>query len=388
MSYSFELPTQILFGVDGLLEIVEHASVYGDRVLFVCPADIIDLAKPTLENLNKSSFKVTVVEQLQAEPSCQYIDELTVELKQQQGFDLIIGFGGGSAMDLAKALSISLTHSESIWLYANLSNRPPLVLQNKTLPVFTIPTTSGTGSEVTPYAVLSNSETRQKGTIQETAIFPRLAIVDASLLVNMPAELTASTAIDAFAHALEATINISKPAPMAELFGIKAMTIIGENLPAVLAAPQDQALRQNIAYASTLAGMAISHRGTTTAHAIAEPLGALTKIPHGVGVAITTLPVMRNTENYAETILSNLDTQVFSSAQPSAANFNANLEKLIENAGLNKTVTDILGAEKVKGLADELVTNVMNFKFRPLKQHPMEWGEEGVRKIVNELIYG
>ncbi|WP_339672280.1 iron-containing alcohol dehydrogenase [Dasania marina] len=388
MSYSFNLPTQIVFGINEIDTLAEHASVYGDRILFICPQDIVDLAKPIIENLKQSRLNLTVIEPEPAEPSCQYIDQLSAELKQQAGFDLIIGFGGGSAMDLAKALSIALSHDEPIWLYANLSNRPPLALTNQPLPVITIPTTSGTGSEVTPYAVLANNETKQKGTIQEPAIFPKLAIVDASLLTNMPRALTASTAIDAFAHALEATINISKPAPMAELFGVQAMKIIADNLAAVLASPKDKDLRQHMAYASTLAGMAISHRGTTTTHAIAEPLGALTKMPHAVAVAVTTMPVMRHSEKHASAVLVRLDSEVFASAQASAASFNKNLESLINLAGFNKPLSAMLADEQLLGLADELVDNVMRFKFRPLKQHPIEWGEEGVRNIVNDLIHG
>ena len=175
---------------------------------------------------------------------------------------------------------------------------------------------------------------------------------------------------------------------MAELFGVQAMKIIADNLAAVLASPKDKDLRQHMAYASTLAGMAISHRGTTTTHAIAEPLGALTKMPHAVAVAVTTMPVMRHSEKHASAVLVRLDSEVFASAQASAASFNKNLESLINLAGFNKPLSAMLADEQLLGLADELVDNVMRFKFRPLKQHPIEWGEEGVRNIVNDLIHG
>jgi alcohol dehydrogenase class IV len=386
MSYSFNLPTKILFGVDELQQLPDILASYGSRILFVCPQEIVAMAQTCINNLKTAGLDVTLLEQDVPEPSCQYIDRITAELKAHRSYNAIVGFGGGSAMDLAKALSISLTHEESIWLYANLSNRPPLPLQQITLPVVTVATTSGTGSEVTPYAVLTNTETCQKGTIQEPAIFPKVAILDASLLVNMPLALTASTAIDAFAHALEATINISKPAPMAELFGIKAMSIIARDLPAVLENLADIELRQNMAYASTLAGMAISHRGTTTTHAIAEPLGALTKIPHAVAVAMTTMPVMVQTVTAAETILSTLDRDVFGAAAGNAADFNRKLANLIRLAGLDKTLTDVLGTGLIDGLEDKLVDNVMRYKFRPLKQHPVEWGEDKIRAIVKDLI--
>jgi len=386
MSYSFGLPTKILFGLNELQRLPEILSNYGSRILFVCPQDILVMAQSCIDKLEVAGFEVFLLVQDMPEPSCQYIDCVTATLKANCSYHAIVGFGGGSAMDLAKALSISLTHEESIWLYANLSNRPPLPLQEATLPVVTVATTSGTGSEVTPYAVLTNTKTCQKGTIQEPAIFPKVAILDASLLVNMPPALTASTAIDAFAHALEATINISKPAPMAELFGIEAMSIIARDLSAVLDSPTDIELRQNMAYASTLAGMAISHRGTTATHAIAEPLGALTKIPHAVAVAMTTMPVMYQTVTAAEIILTKLDRAVFGAVAGNAADFNNKLARLIRLGDLDKTVTDLLNLDVIDGLENELVNNIMLYKFRPLKQHPVEWDEETIRTIVKDII--
>ena len=134
--------------------------------------------------------------------------------------------GGGSVIDMAKSLSIALTNPEPIWEYANLSYRPPKILTEKTIPVIAIPTTSGTGSEVTPYAVLSNIKKNQKGTIQQSEIFPRAAFEFPEFMISMPKELTASTGIDAFAHALESYMNISKQSPISEMLSIEAMKII------------------------------------------------------------------------------------------------------------------------------------------------------------------
>jgi len=276
-------------------------------------------------------------------------------------------------------------------MYANLSDRPPLPILEPVLPTIAIPTTSGTGAEVTPYAVLTKSDTQQKGTIQEIDIFPRYAILDGKLTTEMPLNLTASTGLDAFSHAFEATINISKDSPMAELFGKEAMRRIIKFLPKVIADPSNSNLRQEMSFAATLGGMAISHRGTTTAHAIAEPLGALTKIPHAYAVALATIPVLRHTINTSPDSIANLWYEVCLNESSGNVTNDAKLfvdflEQFIIDLGIPTKVVDIIGEEKCVGFADELVDSILKYKFRPLKQHPVEFDREGLLLIVNEMI--
>ena len=126
-------------------------------------------------------------------------------------------------------------------------------------------------------------------------LFPKAAFLDPNFTRTMPPELTAATGIDAFMHAFESFINISKYSPVAEWAAREAMSIIYQTLPKVYKNLDNLELRLEMGWASTLAGIAISHRGTTAIHAIAEPLGAITHIPHSVAVAICTLPVLKYT---------------------------------------------------------------------------------------------
>ena len=390
--FGFKLPTEIVGKPGAARGLAGISKRFGERPLFVYPAQLAELASTYLQLLKDDGVAVVSFEQAEPEPTIEYIDSAANSLRGQ-GIDVVIGFGGGSAMDLAKALAIALTQSEGIWMYANLSNRPPLPLEWDVLPVITVPTTSGTGSEVTPYAVLTKPDTQQKGTIQEPAIFPRVAVVDAELMTGMPASLTASTGMDAFAHALEATINISKHAPMAELFGKEAMKMVFANLKGAIEQPTNLEFRQNMALATALAGMAISHRGTTTTHAIAEPLGALTHIPHGLGVTISTIPVLRHTIEDAPEGLAQLWREVcvgqkLENETAEAEAFVDQLEALITAVGMNKTVESIIGKDDCQGLDERLIDSIMKFKFRPLKQHPVEFDANSLRPIVRDIIWG
>ena len=387
-NFNYNLPTKVFAGVDVLENLVEICKMYGSRILIITPPDISQAKEKVLRCFNKSEFSIKIFYLDSPEPTCRFIDLSREKLKSKQ-FDCIIGLGGGSAIDMAKALSIALTHPEPIWLYANLSNRPPLPLLKPLIPVVAIPTTSGTGSEVTPYAVLTNSETNQKGTIQETAIFPKAAFLDPTLTRTMPPKITAATGIDAFLHAFESFINVSKYSPVAEWAAREAMSIIYQTLPKVYKNLDNVELRLEMSWASTLAGIAISHRGTTAIHAIAEPLGAITHIPHSVAVAICTLPVLKYT--WSKSIKK--FCVLYEILEPSKKFEKSDIDKakksveLIENmfkqVNMFKKVKDYIKFEKIP---EKLLEDVTKYKFRPIAQHPIEFNKEELKLIINEIV--
>jgi len=390
-NFGMNLPTRIYAGSESLNNLPELCKGYGTEILLVTSKELSYALKEVLACFEKTKFSITTFSLKSEEPTCLFIDASASQLAPKR-FDCIIGLGGGSAIDMAKALSISLTHTESIWMYANLSNRPALPLTNNLIPIIAIPTTAGTGSEVTPYAVLTNSETKQKGTIQETAIFPKAAILEPKFTESMPPELTASTGIDAFTHALESYLNISKYSPVTEWAGKESIRLIFENLKAAYDNPDDLHRRMNMAWASTLAGIAIAHRGTTAIHAIAEPLGALTHLPHGHAVSISTLPVLKHTLKAAASKFSDLYKSIFTNITLEkkesyyAEAFVDEVQKLIASVNMDKTASDSLPHEIIKNLGTDLLENVINYKFRPIKQHPIEFNENSLKSIINEIV--
>lgn len=390
-SFTYYLPTQVIAGPGEISALPDLAKPFGRNLLVVIPPDLKAITTPILENLTANDLNITPLEIEACEPTISFINGAASKLREKT-FDAIIAIGGGSAMDVGKALSIGLGHEEDIWLYANLSGRPALPLKAPIIPVICVATTSGTGSEVTPYAVLTKEETNQKGTIQEPAIFPKIAILDPELIVGLPPHLTASTGLDAFAHALEATINISKHSPAAETFGLSAMKKIFKWLPIAYREPDNIKARMKLSWASNLAGMAISHRGTTTAHAIAEPLGVLTHIPHGLGVSLATLPVLRHSLDGATGVLARLNQRVLGGVAKDdaqhAKNFILALEELFQAVDMTKPAKDYINNQNISSFPDVLVENIMKFKFRPLKQHPVEFEGESLKPIVTEMIFG
>jgi len=389
--FQFNIPTRIYAGKGEIKRLKKVINNLGERILIISMEDLSEMINNVINYIKPiPSIYYELILLKNIEPRCHDIDHLKQKIKNKK-FDIIIGLGGGSAIDTAKALSIALTHSEPIWLYANLSNRPPLPLLKPLIPIVAIPTTAGTGSEVTPYAILTNSEINQKGTIQEIALFPKVAFLDPTFTRTMPPELTATTGIDAFIHALESYINISKYSPVAEWAARGAMSIIYQTLSEVYKNLDNIELRLKMSWASTLAGIAISHRGTTAIHAIAEPLGAITHIPHSVAVAICTLPVLKYT--WYKTIKK--FAFLYEIFEPSKKFGKSDIDKakksieLIENMFKQVNIFKKVRVKdyiKIENIADKLLEDVIKYKFRPLAQHPVEFSKKELKIIINEIL--
>ena len=170
------------------------------------------------------------------------------------------------------------------------------------------------------------------------------------------------------------------------------MRTILEWLPVAVKEPENIKARMKVAWASCMSGMAIAHRGTTTAHSFAEPLGGLTHIQHGLGVSMSTLPVMRHTIHKDPKCLAKLNSSVLGivskNEKAAADNFLNTMEEMLNKVDLNKCVKDFLSKEKCEGLEQVLIENILKFKFRPLLQHPVEFDGKSLKPIIHELIYG
>jgi alcohol dehydrogenase class IV len=154
-----------------------------------------------------------------------------------------------------------------------------------TLPIVAVPTTSGTGSHTTLYAVITNTEHKVKSGIGNPNIFPRCAIVDPTLMISLPARLTACTGFDAFSHAFESYVNVSAT-PMTDILAMEAIRLIAKHLPAAIEDGEDIEARTNLAWADTLAGVCISNAGTTLPHAMGQPIsGHFPQVSHGESLA-------------------------------------------------------------------------------------------------------
>jgi alcohol dehydrogenase class IV len=210
-----------------------------------------------------------------------------LELLEAEGCDGVIGLGGGSALDTAKAVAFRKTNTSDISTYIGLNK-----LENPPLPIFAIPTTAGTGSEVSYWAVFTDDTTRVKVSVGGYWVFPKVAICDPMMTLTLPAHLTAATGMDALTHAIESYTNDSYQ-PISDILAYRAIELIGEYLRPAVTNGKDRRARYGMMLGSMLAGIAMNPTRLGIAHALAMPLGSWDlKIPHGIANGILLPHVM------------------------------------------------------------------------------------------------
>ena len=204
--FAFSMPTRVVFGRGCSGRAAEEARAFGVTVRVVTMEDI-PCAERIRASLAGSGLRIIPFVDVQPNPLAHKIDEAAA-LARARGVDVVVAVGGGSVMDTGKGAAIGATHDGSIWEYCLDYDGPRRSATSATLPVIAIPTTAGTGSEVSGIAVIGNAETRQKGPVRSPHIFPRVALVDPDLTLTLPPRLTASTGFDAFSHALERYLSV------------------------------------------------------------------------------------------------------------------------------------------------------------------------------------
>ena len=235
--------------------------------------------------IKEAGFDCMIWDNCLSDPPADSVDEAAAAIRNY-GADAIIGLGGGSSMDTAKAASMVIKNPISI---KEIMARPraPGPLPDPDLPVFTIPTTSGTGSEVTVVAVLTNPETSKKGGVAISGA--TLAIVDPKLTVGVPAHITAMTGMDVMAHSIE-SITAAPRNPMSDIRGFEALRLVSAHLPAAVKDGKNIKAREGMSLASSLAGLAFCDSMTTLAHAVAQAMASVHHLHHGLLCGLATPP--------------------------------------------------------------------------------------------------
>lgn len=213
------------------------------------------------------------------EPTTDMVDTLTADLRSER-LDLLVGIGGGSIIDLAKAVSVMVVHEGSVTDFHG-TGRPTI----RGLKKIMIPTTGGTGSEVTPGAVLVNEKTSFKRALGGPWVCPDYAVLDARFTLTMPESVTVSTGMDALAHAVESYVTRCAN-EITRMYSRQAFALVANNLPRVISNPDNLEARSQVLLGSCLAGFAIFNSNTGACHAMAYPMGIYHHIPHGVAVAL------------------------------------------------------------------------------------------------------
>ena len=266
----------------------EITNQLGSNIFFVTDQGLMSLGltKPTIVELEKNS-EVKIFDKVEADPSRNTLLKAIDEAKSFKATG-IIGFGGGSSMDIAKLVALILGSNEdldNIWGVANAKGpRLPLVL---------IPTTAGTGSEVTPISIITLENDEKRG-VSSPLILPDLSILDPVLTVGLPSEITAATGIDAIVHAIEAYTSCnSNNNFISKILSIEALKLLGSSIEKAVLEGSNMEARSNMLIGSMLAGKAFANSPVAAVHALAYPIGGKYHIPHGLSNALVLPYVLR-----------------------------------------------------------------------------------------------
>lgn len=285
MKININFPVQIYFGNGEIHNIGKRTRVFGQNAFLVMDPFLKNssVEKQIMQNLKDNGVAITPFYDVVPNPTVDLIDNGVEQIKKGH-YDLVIAIGGGSAIDTGKAVALLASNDGSCWDYTERLGANVLRPKEKGLPMIAVPTTAGTGSEATPYAVINNPHIHQKCTIVNPAVFPTVSIVDPELMISMPPELTALTGVDAFSHAFESYINVNAH-PFSEMIALESIKYFAKNIRQAVKNGTDIEARNGMAWACTLGGMAIAHAGTTVPHALGQPLSGLTNAPHGGTIA-------------------------------------------------------------------------------------------------------
>ncbi|RJP31523.1 MAG: iron-containing alcohol dehydrogenase [Actinobacteria bacterium] len=286
---TYRFPVQVIFGEGCLEETGAFVGNFGKHALLVtgsgptskCAAVEVLQGILTGEGITVSHFAG-----IEADPSVETVEK-GVAFAGENGCDFVIALGGGSPLDAAKVIAARLNNEGDIVSWEGLGRIP-----RRSKPLICIPTTSGTGSEVTWVAVITGGKRRQKMSIVSQNLYPVLAIIDPELTYSMPPELTAATGMDALTHAVESCVARRAWEPTRSL-SLKAAQLAYTNLEKACADGSDGEARHNMSMASFLAGMAFTSAGLGLAHALAHALGSHSGLAHGKANAILLPHVMR-----------------------------------------------------------------------------------------------
>lgn len=306
--FIFDTTKSLIFETGASSRIAEMAGqTLGKSVLLVTDPGLrqLGLADPAIASLEAAGHSVTVFGKVEADPSRETLMQ-AVEAGRVAGATGVLGFGGGSSLDVAKLVALLLGSDEDLdesWGVAQAKGpRLPLVL---------VPTTAGTGSEVTPVSIITVGAEEKRG-VSSSVILPDIAVLDADLTVGLPAHITAATGVDAMVHAIEAyTSKSANNNPLSKMLAREALRLLGANIETAVFNGQDKDARGAMLLGSMLAGQAFANSPVAAVHALAYPIGGTFHVPHGLSNALVLSHVLRFNAPDAQALYAEIAADAF-----------------------------------------------------------------------------
>lgn len=282
----FYTPRKIIFGSGGLSQVGVESKRLGNKVLVVLGRNAMKKSG-TLDRLTRllkeNNLEYTIYENIPSDPTVETVDT-GASLARKGSCNLVIALGGGSVLDTGKAISAMVTNEGSVADYHEIEGKGKK-FQHKTLPFIAIPTTSGTGSEATRNAVITNTKLGLKKSIRDFWLIPEVALVDPELTLSLPPHITAICGGDALTQCIESYLG-KKSQEITDALALHAIGLIGKSLVKAVKEGENLEARKDMAMAALLSGLCLSNSGLGAAHALSHPLGIYYKIPHGLSCAV------------------------------------------------------------------------------------------------------
>lgn len=280
--FTFSVPQNIIVGKGSLAKLPEVAEKSGGKKAFIISGPHLNkmgIVQSCVDALKAKGIESSVFTETEGNPSVETVDKASDAYKES-GADFIVALGGGSPMDVAKAVGVVAKYGGSITEYEGADKVPGDII-----PLIAVPTTAGTGSEVTAFSVITDHSRNYKLTVFSYKLIPSYAILDAELLTTAPVSVAAACGIDAMVHALEAYISTAA-SPFSDAMAEKALELIGANIRCYVANRGDIEAAENMLVGSLFAGIAFSWARLGDVHAMSHPVSAYFNVPHGVANAI------------------------------------------------------------------------------------------------------
>lgn len=377
MQFDFATTPQVIVRPGVMLRPQEWLPATTRRLFIITDPGLLQagVVTPVADALRQHGCEVTVCHEVEADPPEARV-QATVAAATAANADMVIGLGGGSSMDTAKLVALLAATPQALdGIYGIGLARGPR------LPLIQVPTTAGTGSEVTPIAIVTTPSHEKKGVVSPL-LYPDIAILDAELTLGLPPAITAMTGIDAIVHAIEAYTSKIKKNPLADALARGALRLLYDNLPRVLANGRDIDARSAMLSGSMMAGMAFANAPVAAVHALAYPLGGHFHVPHGLSNALVLAPVLRYNLPEAEIHYAELASVIaperhFPSSNAAAEWFVDTLAALVARMPMAQTLRDVGVTEKD---LDLLATDAMKIE-RLLVNNPRAMTWDAARAI-------
>ena len=400
MNFQHLMPEcDLFFGENTLSEVGRITKEWGDNILLVTGKNSmreLGFLDEALESIEKEGLRCTLYDEVEPNPRVDIVDQ-GIEVARKNGCDVIIALGGGSSIDTAKAIAVGVAHfpqsGGTIWSFVDTGDKERKIggITSKTLPIVAVTSTSGTGSHVTPFSVVTQVLTHEKIGFSSKYMFPKASVVDLRIVSKMSRSLTAATGIDVLTHATESFLGRGQH-PSADLFSLKAINLVAENLPKVCENGGNMEARSNMAFADTLAGWTITLAGTILGHALVHPIGGYYNSAHGAALSAITPYIWNfliecNNQKILDKfvyIAQALGERVSLPGTKDKAKMAVNvLEALLEKIGLTKKLSDY-GVDK--SMIEILAKDALRYGIVDLDRTPVKVTLKDLIGILQESI--